>query len=127
MTNHEPTESQIQIAFFQIVRLMENMSDEWGMIYAIPNGGKRHIKTAATMKAEGQKAGVWDIFIAVPRGKFHGAYIETKREKYRNRKNGGLTDSQVAWGEKARSMGYYTAIGYTAEELQAITEEYLNL
>jgi hypothetical protein len=50
------------------------------LAFAIPNGGKRDKITAARMKAEGAKAGVWDIFlpVAVAEG-YHGLFIEMKK------------------------------------------------
>lgn len=48
------------------------------LLHAIPNGGKRNKITAAKMKAEGQKKGVLDYFLPVPRHGFHGLYLELK-------------------------------------------------
>lgn len=50
---------------------------EW--MHAIPNGGKRDIRTAAKLKATGVKAGVADIFLPWPVDHHHGLYIELKR------------------------------------------------
>ena len=51
---------------------------ELKLAFAIPNGGLRDKVTAARLKAEGAKAGVWDIFLPVPRGRWHGLFIEMK-------------------------------------------------
>ena len=53
---------------------------ELELMYAIPNGGKRHIHTAVVLKQTGVKSGVPDIFLPVRRGK-HGLFIEMKRKK----------------------------------------------
>ena len=50
---------------------------------SIPNGGKRGIKTAITMKREGCVAGVPDLCLPVARGGYHALYIEMKSEKGR--------------------------------------------
>jgi hypothetical protein len=56
-------ESDIQKAFFRLI----NASTLRGYVWATPNGGYRNKITASNMKAEGQMAGVWDVFIALPR------------------------------------------------------------
>ena len=59
-------EHQEQVALFNWAKFFENKCKDLGMMYAIPNGGKRHIAVARKLKAEGVKAGVPDIFLAVP-------------------------------------------------------------
>lgn len=51
---------------------------EYGLIFAIPNGGARHPAVAAKLKAEGVKAGVPDLFLPVARHGYHGMFIELK-------------------------------------------------
>jgi hypothetical protein len=61
---------------------------ELSLAFAIPNGGARDKRTAAGLKAEGVKAGVWDVFLPVPVRRaatetdpalyFHGLWIEFK-------------------------------------------------
>lgn len=48
------------------------------LLYAYPAGGKRSPATARRMKAEGQKAGIPDLFLARARNGKHGLYIELK-------------------------------------------------
>jgi len=48
------------------------------LLFAIPNGGKRSVITAAILKAEGARAGTADLFLSIPRHGFHGFYIEMK-------------------------------------------------
>src|SRR5687767_697334 len=67
-------------------------------LFAIPNGGSRHIAEATKMVAAGTRSGVPDTMLPWPRAKFnyeyHGCFIEMKKEMYRSRKNGGCSDEQ---------------------------------
>jgi len=58
-------------------------------LFAIPNGGRRSAREGARLKAEGVRAGVWDLFLA-ERGanREGGMFIEMKSEK------GKLTEAQ---------------------------------
>ena len=101
-----PTEHQEQVMLFQWA--------DWALrpnlLYAIPNGGKRDIRTAAMLKAEGVKPGVPDIFLPVPRGGKHGLYIELKR-----RRGGTVSREQEAWMRALAEQGYMCALCHGAE------------
>jgi len=90
-------------------------------MFAIPNGGLRNKATAVRMKSEGVKAGVWDIFLPIPTGKYHGLFIEMKFGKNK------LTEEQKAFGKYAENQGYCTAVAYSAEEAIEIIDDYLSL
>ena len=51
------------------------MSD---LLFAIPNGGKRNAIEAKIMKGEGVRAGIPDLMLACPMGRYHGLFIEMK-------------------------------------------------
>lgn len=72
------TESAHQKAVFAQAALRLEMFPELRWMHHIPNGGSRSAVTAAKLKGEGVRAGVWDIFLPVPRGGFHGLYVEMK-------------------------------------------------
>jgi hypothetical protein len=88
-------------------------------IFAIPNGGVRHLGTARMLKNEGVTAGVWDLFIAVPRGTFGGMFVEIKAGKNK------LTDTQEAFRE-ANKKGYNFAVCYSLDEFIEAVNKYLN-
>jgi len=77
----EQKESDHQIALFQWVSYQLKRYPELELLYHIPNGGYRYKTTARRLKAEGVKAGVPDICLPVPRGGYHGLYIEMKAGK----------------------------------------------
>jgi hypothetical protein len=92
------------------------------MMYHIPNGGKRNITTAKRLKAEGVKAGVPDIHLPVPRGEYHGLYIELKKQK------GNITtDNQDWWLEELNRQGYCTAVCKGWEAATKVILSYLEM
>lgn len=71
------------------------------LLFAIPNGGKRAIKTARDMKAEGVRKGVPDLFLAYPHNGYSGLFIEMKK-----RYGGRVSPEQKAYIEALRGKGY---------------------
>ena len=98
------TESSEQIALFEWAGFLENQIPELALLYHIPNGGHRAKTTAKRLKAEGVKAGVPDICLPVPRGKYHGLYIEMKADKNKP------TDNQIKWLSELSQQGYFAAV-----------------
>lgn len=84
---------------------------ELGNLFAIPNGGARHIVTARRMNAEGVKPGVPDLFLAWPSSGRCGLFIEMKR-----RQGGSTTALQRAWHESLRKAGYAVVVCKGVEE-----------
>jgi hypothetical protein len=76
-----PIEAQEQVALFEWAQLQSGKYPELALMFAIPNGGSRHIVEAVHLKAQGVKAGVPDIFLPVARLGYHGLFIELKRSK----------------------------------------------
>jgi hypothetical protein len=73
---------------------------EYESTFAIPNGGSRHPAVGKKLKLEGVKAGVPDIFMALPRGQYHGLFIEYKTL------NGRLQKTQREWLARLAESGY---------------------
>lgn len=78
-------------------------------LFAVPNGGARSKATAGILKAEGVKAGVWDLMMPLPVGGKHGLWIEMKAGK------NTLTPEQKAWREKMTALGYECAVCWNWE------------
>ena len=75
-------ESQEQTIFFiQAQNYLKAHKINTDLIFAIPNGGSRHILEAVSLKRQGVKSGIPDIFFAYPSKHFHGLFIEMKRKK----------------------------------------------
>lgn len=115
-----PTESAEQQALFQWAEFSAARYPELEMMYHIPNGGSRTKSEAGRFRAEGVKAGVPDICLPVPRGGFHGLYIEMKRI------DGRVSDQQAGWLQKLGKQGYCTVVCYGFKPAQHAVETYLN-
>lgn len=96
----QPSESEIQAAFFVWLRVHENRFPALRFCFAVPNGGFRFKATAAAMKRTGTKAGVPDVFLPVARNGFHGLWIEFKTD------GGKLSDTQKTFREFLMSQNY---------------------
>ncbi len=81
-----------------------------GLLFAIPNGGKRNPATAALLKAEGVLPGIPDLFLAVPAGDKHGLFLEMKTT------TGAASSVQKAVMKRLSTQGYQVTMarGYVA-------------
>ena len=100
-----PKEECEQQALFNWAKMREGKYPELRLMFHIPNGGKRSITEATRFKAEGVKAGVPDIFLPVPRGGYHGLFIELKRTR-----GAHVSDNQKQWIEDLRQQGYLAVV-----------------
>lgn len=92
------------------------------LLFAIPNGGQRNIITAKRMKDEGVRAGIPDLFLAVPRGRFHGLFVEMKKPR-----GGVVSDAQKACMEMLSSNDYCVAVCRGFIDAQEAIKGYLLL
>lgn len=115
-----PTEDEEQMAVVEWARLQMGRWPELEWLYHIPNGGKRGKIEAARFKAMGVKAGVPDLCLPVPMGRYHGLYIEMKR-----REGGKLSSDQRRWIEGLRANGYCVWRCDGAQQAIAVLEAYL--
>ena len=110
-----------QVMLFEWIEQMRPLEPALYLAYAIPNGGHRFPAVAAMLKAEGVTAGVPDICIAVPRGKWHSLYIELKRRNHSNRP----TKLQEEWIERLNSYNNMAVVCYGCNEAQQAITTYL--
>lgn len=82
-----------------------------GFIIHIPNEGKRTSRYGKSLKDLGMRPGVADLFIAMPRHGFCGAWIELKS------KNGVLSDAQKAFIRDMIDQHYFTKICRSIEDV----------
>lgn len=73
-------------------------------LIAIPNGGLRTPRTAGRLKAEGVKAGTWDLFVPLARLGYLGLWIETKSDV------GDVSPAQRDFRDKRERAGFATLV-----------------
>ena len=114
------TEHQIQCA---VIKWWGLVSHSFGLseklLFAIPNGGARHVLTGKMLKDEGVRSGVPDLFLAAPNDRCNGLFIELKKPK------GRATKAQLEYIQLLRFQGYYTAICYGFEDATNMILSYL--
>ncbi len=91
------------------------------LLFAIPNGGQRNIITAKRMKDEGVRSGIPDLFLAVPRGNFHGLFIEMKKPR-----GGVVSDNQKVCMEMLSTNGYCVTVCHGFIEAKTAITAYLD-
>ena len=109
-----------QVALFQWAETVRRKYPELRWMFAIPNGGARHIAVAIKLKAEGVKAGVPDIFLPVARSDWNGLFIEMKSGKNKP------SDRQIDWKNALTIAGYKSIICYGWEDAKGQIEYYLD-
>jgi VRR-NUC domain len=88
-------------------------------LFAIPNGGSRHMVEAANLKAEGVRPGVPDLFLSVPAGGLSGFFIELKSVA------GRASPEQVGFVASAKMRGYRAEIIFGSDAAIAAIRDYL--
>lgn len=97
-----PTEHDEQVALMQWAAWETARHGELRWLHAIPNAGAGAQRgQAGKMKAEGAKPGVPDLCLPVPRGNYHGAYIEMKRVR-----GSVMSEDQGCWRDHLKASGY---------------------
>ena len=103
--------------------------------YMVPNGTQlgggrsRRAQYMASLKAQGLRPGVSDLVVAYPVKGYHGAYIEMKRVPAAYKGPAALRSAvkqdQIDWLTLMRSVGYWAAIAYGADQFKSLMDSYL--
>lgn len=115
------TEHEEQRDFVNWMKKQSLVDYRYGLIFAIPNGGKRGKITAAKLKLEGVRSGVPDLFLPVPNETFYGLFIEMKRQK-----GGQLSKNQKTWIAVLRNQNFLCRVANGAEDAKRIVQRYFN-
>lgn len=130
----KPTEHKIQCAIVEWANkahTKNGLSIIGEFLIAYPNGGSRKkIKLKSgkffslegkRLKKEGVKAGVSDLFLAIPSNDFGGLWMEVKTHK------GKVSKHQQSWIDLMRFAGYCAGVVRSVDDgIQAI-KDYLGM
>ena len=73
-------EERMQCKFFEEVeKLFPRLPNK--LLFAVPNGGSRHIREAANLKRQGVTSGVSDVILLIPKKGYASLCIEFKTKK----------------------------------------------
>lgn len=99
------TEAQHQEALFEWWALVHRRYGlpECALIH-VPNEGKRSVATAVRLKRQGMRKGVSDILLCAHAGKWHGLWIELKKQ------GGRATREQWDFIDAMQECGYAGAV-----------------
>ena len=91
------------------------------LLFAVPNGGKRHIVTATNLKKQGVRAGVSDLVLLYPCTDYPFMCLELKTPK------GTQEDSQKEFQKSVESVGGLYVLIRTFDEFKDIIVRYMTL
>lgn len=90
-------------------------------LFAIPNGGERNVIVATRMKSEGVRRGVPDLFLALPKGCYHGLFIELKKPS-----GGKVSEHQKKYIKYLNSQNYFAIVCHGFNEAKQTICSYLS-
>jgi hypothetical protein len=119
-------EHEAQAAVIRWADSMRVVEPSLRLLFAIPNAAKRSPGLAASMKAEGLKSGVPDLFLPIPTvdgagNWMHGLFIEMKIRPNK------VTENQAGWIMNLRNQGYRVEICWSAVEAIEVIKGYLGI
>lgn len=117
------TERAEQTALFAWKRALQRKHPELRWLHSSQNGLAASSKgEAQRAKAAGMCAGVPDICLPVPRGKYGGLYIELKRK---SGKRSDLSPAQLEWLQGLCDNGFRAEVAFGWEQAKNIILDYL--
>lgn len=110
LKNGDIAEKSIHKAIMQWVSVHPKLKEYKPFMLHIPNEGKRTLRHGRLMKSLGMRKGAVDLFIAVPRHGFGGAWIELKSA------NGVLRPEQKQFLDDMKANNFHTDVCWSIEE-----------
>lgn len=91
----------------------------WDHLLHIPNGMRSNPRSVSYLKAQGLKPGIPDYFLALPRGRYHGLWLELKAGK------GKPSADQKEWLGRLAKQDYACVVAWGWEAAAQCIEHYL--
>lgn len=117
------SEHQEQVSFFHAAKkyFREKGWDHYiPLLFSIPNGGARDPRVAASLKMEGVRPGVPDIFFARPFFNKSGLFIEMKKAQ-----GGRASPEQKEMMELLCQAGYCCVVAHGCDEAFGALKAYM--
>ena len=92
------------------------------LLFHVPNEGRRSPAAANALYRIGLRAGVPDLILAVPRGVYHGLFIEMKRPK-----GSRTSPEQRAFIESLNAQGFKAVVCKGADAAITVLKDYLSV
>lgn len=117
------TENQEQMTLYKWSQQpsVRRQYPELKLMFHIPNERHCDPQQGKNLKRMGVRSGVPDLFLPVPRGRYHGLWIEMKTE------TGHTSDTQEWWGEQLAAQGYFWEVCNGWQSAAVVLEWYMNL
>jgi hypothetical protein len=96
-------------------------------LYAIPNGGRRNLREAVRLKAQGVKSGVSDLHLALPLNGLLGLWIEMKKPIVKGEKKPTVSLSQRQWLQRMNKAGFKAVVCFGLEEAKEVIVDYISI
>ena len=91
------------------------------LMFHVPNERKCTPQQGRQLKLAGTRSGVPDLLLPVPKGQYHGLFIELKTL------TGGTSANQSWWIGELNAQGYYATVCHGWESAARTIEWYLSL
>lgn len=113
---HDSPEARIQTEFFRNMALLfPSLPDK--VLFAVPNGGSRHLIEAKRLKEQGVKAGVADVLLLVPKKGYGCLCMEFKTDK------GKQSEAQKEFARQMEMAGNkYIVVRSVKQAIEAVKE-----
>lgn len=115
LSSGDVSEESIHNAVMQWIRLNPSLEK---VVMHIPNEGRRTLNFGKRLKDMGMKKGVSDLFIAMSKHNYHGAWIELKSA------HGKLSQHQKEFLDEMDRQGYFTSTCWSIDEAINIIKWY---
>lgn len=106
----EISEKSMHKTIINWIKVHPKLKNMCRLIIHFPNEGKRSNRYGKLLKELGMRAGVSDLFIAIPNHNYGGAWIELKS------KDGILSKEQKEFLSDMREQNFFTCVCYTIDE-----------
>lgn len=109
------SEAEIQKTIIKWVRLQPKISN---LVLHFANEGKRSAAYGRMLKDMGLRPGVSDLYVAMMRHGYGGAWIELKSQE------GVISTAQLEFLKDMKQQGYYTVVCRSIEDTIKVLEWY---